>query len=257
MKKFLIALFFSSSMLSCKKNLTNPNSSLNSYSDTCGLNPLINFNCIGTPIGKFAECIKDVDGNVYKTVKIGTQQWMAENLKVSKYNDGSKIINVINSVQWSQLSSGAWVLNYNDEANNTKYGKLYNWYAVSPTTNGDKNVCPAGWHVPSKAEWKTLIDYLGGEEIAGGKMKEVDTSSWIKPNTNATNSSLFTALPSSFRSSDGSFNSFGIYSYLSSISEDDSDNIWSCCLNYYNDNVIGSYGGFSKKSGISVRCLKD
>ncbi|NDF60572.1 MAG: hypothetical protein EB100_05775, partial [Crocinitomicaceae bacterium] len=125
------------------------------------------------PTSGYGPNISDNDGNTYKTVYIGTQQWMAENLKVTKYNDGTSIPNISNNTQWSNLTTGAWSYYNNDVANNAKYGKLYNWYAVSPTTNGNKNVCPTGWHVPTDAEWTVLTDYLGGENVAGGKMKEV------------------------------------------------------------------------------------
>jgi hypothetical protein len=114
--------------------------------------------------------VKDIDGNNYKTVYIGTQEWMAENLKTSKYSDGTAIPNVIDNNQWSKLTIGAWSYYNNDAVNNTKYGKLYNWYTVNPTTNENKNVCPTGWHVPTDADWTVLTDYLGGNVQAGENM---------------------------------------------------------------------------------------
>ena len=119
--------------------------------------------------GKIGPKIKDIEGNLYKTVTIGTQQWMAENLKVSKYIDGTTIPNITDNTQWENNTTGAWSYYNNDAANNTKYGKLYNWYAVSKTTNDNKNVCPTGWYVPTDAEWTVLTDYLGGTTVAGGK----------------------------------------------------------------------------------------
>ena len=127
----------------------------------------------------------------------------------SKYNDGTIIPNIADDVQWWKLTTGAWSYYKNDAANNAKYGKLYNWYAVSPTTNGNKNVCPTGGHVPTDAEWTVLTDYLGGASVAGGKMKEVGITSWNSPNTDATNTSLFTGLPGGYRISDGNFNLIG------------------------------------------------
>ncbi len=115
------------------------------------------------------KSITDIDGNLYKTVNIGNQQWMAENLKVTRYNDGTAIQNIPDNTKWSNLTTGAWTYYNNDGANNTKYGKLYNWYAVSETSNGNKNVCPTGWHVPADAEWIVLTDYLGGD--AGAKIR--------------------------------------------------------------------------------------
>ena len=150
-------------LFSCKKESSNPtnNSTTNSNNTNpvnCIDNTNINFTCIGTPIGKFGDCIKDVDGNTYKTVTIGTQIWMAENLKTSKYNDGTDIPNVTIAKQWTELTTGAWC-NYNNSDSLGKiYGKLYNWYATNPTTNGNKNVCPSGWHLPNNTEWNSLID---------------------------------------------------------------------------------------------------
>jgi uncharacterized protein (TIGR02145 family) len=134
---------------------------------------------------------------------------MAENLKTSKYSDGTMIPNITDNTQWKNDSSGAWCYYNNDVANNAKYGKLYNWYAVSKTSNGNKNVCPNGWHVPSDTEWKVLTDYLGGDSVAGSKMKEVGTSSWYSPNTDATNTSLFSGLPGGNRNNNGNYNNIG------------------------------------------------
>ena len=156
MKQLILALTLTSALYSCKKETTTPNTSnptTPTNSVVCVDNPSINFTALGTPVGKFSDCIKDVDGNVYKTVTIGTQTWMAENLKVSKYSDGTPIPNITDNIQWSNLTTGAWSYYNNDASNNTKYGKLYNWYVVSPITNGNKNVCPSGWHVPTDAEW--------------------------------------------------------------------------------------------------------
>ncbi len=161
---------------------------------------LSNANPITKPTNGYGPNITDVEGNSYKTVYIGTQQWMAENLKVTKYNDGTAL-NIIGTTLLQDNTTGAWSYCNNDVANNAKYGKLYNWYAVSPTTNGNKNVCPTGWHVPTNAEWTVLTEYLGGESVAGGKMKEVGTTNWNSPNVDATNTSLFTGLPGGNRES--------------------------------------------------------
>jgi len=206
-------------------------------------------------IGSYGPNIDDVDGNSYKTVYIGTQQWMAENLKVSKYNDGSDIPNVTDAIDWGNLTTGAWTYYNNDAANNDKYGKLYNWYAVSPTTNGNKNMCPTGWHVPTDAEWTVLTDYLGGENVAGSKMKEVGTSNWKSTNTDATNSSLFTGLPGGYRGVSGNSVEIGNIGYWWSSTEYISSLSWSRYLNNKDGNVfkydVGMHDGFS------IRCLKD
>jgi uncharacterized protein (TIGR02145 family) len=200
--------------------------------------------------------ITDNDGNTYKTVYIGTQQWMAENLKTSKYNDGTAIPNVTDKIQWSNLTTGAWSYYNNDTANNAKYGKLYNWYAVRPTTNGNKNVCPTGWHVPLFDEWTILFDFLGGAKVAGGKMKEVGTTNWNSPNTGATNTSLFTGLPGGNRYVGGSYLIIGNGGGWWSSTEGATFDAWYCYLDSYNGDAFMSYGT-SKKDGLSIRCLKD
>ena len=142
--------------------------------------------------------VSDLEGNVYKTVQIGTQVWMAENLKTTKYNNGTTITNVTDQVAWQNLTTGAYCWYNNSITNKPAYGALYNYYVIK---NG--NVCPTGWHVPSNEEWDILITFLGGGAVAGGKMKEAGTSHWVAPNTGATNSSTFTALPSGARRSYG------------------------------------------------------
>ena len=208
------------------------------------------------PTSGYGPNITDVEGNSYKTVYIGNQQWMAENLKVSKYNDGTTIPNITEGTQWSYLTTGAWAYYNNDAANNAKYGKLYNWYAVSPTNNGYKNVCPSGWRVPSHAEWAVLTDYLGGDSVAGGKLREVGTTNWLSPNTSATNSSLFTGLPGGLRVANGNYSAISIRGYWWSSSEHGDPK---SAYGYYL--YCGSGSAFRneyfKKSGFSVRCLRD
>ena len=198
------------------------------------------------PSSGYGSDIIDIDGNTYKTVYIGTQQWMAENLKVSKYNNGNIISNIANT------SIGAWVYYNNDETNNVKHGKLYNWYAVNTG-----KVCPIGWHVPTDDEWTILTDYLGGANIAGGKMKEVGTVNWSSPNIDASNASLFTALPSGVISATGVFRFIGTEtSWWSSSMQPNSTSL---AIRYHlntNDGVANKYGTV-KNCGFSIRCLKD
>ena len=207
------------------------------------------------PTSGYGSNITDVEGNSYKTVYIGTQQWMGENLKTSKYSDGTTIPNITDNTQWAQLTTGAWDYYNNDAANNAKYGKLYNWYAVSKTTNGNKNVCPTGWHVPTDAEWTVLTDYLGGVSVAGGKMKEGGTTSWSNPNTDATTTSLFTGLPGGYRGSDGNYTNVGYVGFWWSSTENGTFNAWYRYLDYYDGIAIGNDN--SKRYGFSVRCLRD
>ena len=205
-------------------------------------------------IGKYGSGVTDIDGNVYKTTIIGTQEWMAENLKVSKYSDGTVIPNVSDSSQWSNDTTGAFCYYKNNVNNNVLYGKLYNWYVVSTATNGNKNVCPTGWHVPTDADWTVLTEYLGGSTIAGDKLKAVSTTGWSNlVNSETTNTSLFTALPGGYRLSNGFFLIGGNGSWWSSTL--DSGFVWSRDLNSGFDNVFRHHSITSQ--GLSIRCLKD
>jgi uncharacterized protein (TIGR02145 family) len=152
-----------------------------------------------------SQTVTDIDGNAYNTIIIGTQVWMKENLKTINYNDNSSIPLVTGNSEWNKLSTPAYCY-YNNDENKYKstYGTLYNWYCVNTG-----KLCPTGWHVPTDSEWTTLSKYLGGESVAGGKLKEKGTSHWNSPNTGADNSSGFTALPGGHRLSDGTFNYFG------------------------------------------------
>jgi uncharacterized protein (TIGR02145 family) len=220
---------------------------------TCSFN--ISVEDAAQTIGKPGPNITDAEGNTYKTVTIGNQTWMAENLKVSKYNDGTTIPNITDNTSWSNLTTGAWAYYNNNATNNAKYGKLYNWYAVSPTTNGNKNVCPTGWHIPTDAEWTVLTDYLGGSSVAGGKMKEVGTTSWDSPNTDATNTSLFTGLPGGYRNTDGNYENIRNDGYWWGSTEGTTVVAWYRNLGYSIGNAVRSAN--IKRSGLSVRCLRD
>jgi uncharacterized protein (TIGR02145 family) len=154
---------------------------------------------------KTLQALTDKDGNFYDTLTIGTQSWMTENLKTSRYNDSTLIPHVTENTEWIDLITPGFCWYENNFNNKAIYGNLYNWYTVATT-----KLCPSGWHVPSDAEWLTLIDYLGGESVAGGKLKEIGNSHWISPNTGATNESGFTSLPSGNRiGADGSFFNVG------------------------------------------------
>ena len=208
------------------------------------------------PTSGYGQNITDVDGNTYKTVYIGNQQWMAENLKTSKYNDGTVIPNVTDNTEWSNLSTGAWCNYENSDSLGRIYGKLYNWYAFSATSNGNKNVCPSGWHAPTDSEWTVLTDYLGGVNVAGGKLKDIGTKNWSNPNASATNSSLFSAIPGGNRVFNGNYEAIFYYGFWWSSTDNDTDVAWLRNLNY-------SHGGganinnYRKTHGLSVRCLKD
>ena len=193
----------------------------------------------------------DQEGNVYKTIVIGTQEWMAENLKTSTYRNGNAITNVTDNAQWFILSTEAWASYNNDSQFYCPYGKLYNWYAVADP----RNLCPAGWHVPSDTEWATLMNYLGGDSIAGGKMKTLSAQYWNSPNTNATNESGFSGIPSGYRNFDGTFGAIGFTGNWWTSSEINIYNSWYHIL-FYNDNNSQKYYS-NKRYGASVRCLRD
>jgi uncharacterized protein (TIGR02145 family) len=202
----------------------------------------------------------DQDGNVYKTITIGTQTWMAENLKVTKYRNGDIIPNVADSSEWNNLTTGACCDYKNDTKYTAIYGPLYNWFAV----NDSRNLAPIGWHVPTDEEWHTLILYLDTNAspfdsivsfIAGCQLKEKGTIHWISPNEGANNGTGFTGLPSGFRITNFSFTALGSVGVWWSSTEYFSTNAWFCFLLNYNNNVWCDY--YLKCSGYSIRCLKD
>jgi uncharacterized protein (TIGR02145 family) len=205
--------------------------------------------------------LTDIDSNVYKTITIGSQTWMAENLKTTKYNDGTAIPNITVDAKWYAATTGAYSDYNNTQANSTIYGRLYNWYAVDinaatkVASNGGKNVCPTSWHVPTDIEWTTLTTYLGGESVAGGKLKETSTTHWLSPNTGATNETGFTALPGGERLNMGSYDGVGnVGSWWSSTEFNYSDARYRA-MTYYATDAFRF--GSGKRAGFSVRCVRD
>ena len=206
-----------------------------------------NLNIAGTIYNK----ITDVDGNSYNTIVIGTQTWMAENLKTTKLNDGTNIPLVTSATTWGTLSTPAYCWFNNDEATyKVPYGALYNWF----TANTGK-LCPSGWHIPSDAEWTTFTDYFGGLSIAGGKMKEAGTSHWISPNIGATNESGFTGLPAGYRDKTSGFLNIGTYALWWSSTEINSTDSWGRGL-FNLDATVYRYNYYNNH-GFSVRCIKN
>lgn len=185
-------------------------------------------------------------------IVIGTQEWMAENLNVSIFRDGTPIPHVTNLSTWAGLTTPAWCWYNNDPAQGAVYGRLYNWYAVADS----RGLCPTGWHVPTDAEWTTLNDFLCGHTVAGGKMKTTGTTRWNSPNTGATNSSRFSALPGGLVGFNGTqFADIGTVG-----------NWWGANQNqhsfgymrYIMSNDASLYGGVTNLvNGLSVRCVKD
>ena len=183
-----------------------------------------------------------------QTVTIGSQVWTIKNLDVATYRNGDVIPQVQDENAWENLTTGAWCYYDNDTSNGTKYGKLYNWYAV----NDPRGLAPNGYHIPTDAEWTQLSDYLGGESEAGTKMKS--TRGWVE-NGNGTNSSGFSGLPGGYRYGDGPFYGIDDYGGWWSSSEFETNDAWGRDLSYYDGLVYRNYG--NKGSGFSVRCLRD
>jgi uncharacterized protein (TIGR02145 family) len=194
--------------------------------------------------------ITDIDGNSYDTVRIGDQTWMAENLNVSRFRNGDTIQEAKSDEEWEnalEIKQPAWCYIENNQANITKYGKLYNWYAV----NDPRGIAPSGWQIPSDEAWTILTDFLGGNELAGVKMKS--NSGWLNDG-NGTNSSGFSALPGGNRSI-GFFYALGEVGFWWSSTEDGPDYAWSRCLSWYKGNLTRK--NYWKVLGLSVRCIKD
>jgi uncharacterized protein (TIGR02145 family) len=194
--------------------------------------------------------VTDIDNNVYPTVTIGTQTWMAKNLQTTKYNDGSQIPRISDDVTWINMVTGAYCYYGNDSASYADYGPLYNWVAVKTG-----KICPTGWHVPSDAEWTILEEYLGGYLVAGGALKESGTAHWASPNTAASNSSGFTALPGGMRSGNsGSFESIKSSGTWWTTTAD-TVFVQARQMVYIAAGVSTIY--IKERHGCSVRCLKD
>lgn len=215
---------------------------------TIDISPSNGYNIIFNPDLTYGT-VTDQDGNIYKTIEIGNQTWMAENLRTTKYRNGDPIEIVTDRFKWEKLTTGSYCWQNNDITYKNNFGALYNWYAV----NDSRNIAPVGWHVPSDEEWKTLIDYLGGDNIAGAKMKENGQALWNNTNTDVTNESGFTAVPSGYRL--GRFDHLGYScSFWSSIQGDGSvawqyvlaSNIKSC-----------NQGCYPMYYGFSIRCVKN
>jgi uncharacterized protein (TIGR02145 family) len=197
------------------------------------------------------NCIADIDRNIYKTVTIGSQVWMAENLKVTHYRNGDQITSS-KGLSWPNTEEGAYCELNDHRGNIETFGLLYNGYAVMDS----RKIAPEGWHIPSDAEWLILIDYLGGQMVAGGKLKDTSIS-WIQPNIGATNESGFTALPGGYRTFYLEYKEAYISGYWWSSTEYDSESIYF----FYLRNSYPYTGGMTswhyKQVGFSVRCVKD
>ncbi len=193
--------------------------------------------------------VNDSEGNAYKTVRIGNRLWMAENLRVTRFRNGEPITNVPEDSRWMYQATAAWCSYDNDSAQAKQHGNLYNWHAVSDA----RGICPQGWHIPSDAEWQQLADALGGNAVAGGKLKS--TTLWDFPNAGATNASGFNATGTGIRLYTGNYNLMGFCVVFWSSTSGNKLLAWVRYLEYGNSKFTRTYYG--KTSGLSCRCVKD
>ncbi len=196
--------------------------------------------------------VTDIDGNVYDVIAIGTQIWMKENLRTTRYHDGTKIPEVTSYDVWKKLTTAAYSWYDNDSLYANPYGAMYNYYVVS--TN---KLCPVGWHVPANDDWTQLTDFLGGVTVAGGKLKEAGITHWDSPNADATNESGFTAVPAGYRSCTyGVWFSMGQDATWWSSSRYDNSSAWCRAITLYNTSDVQAFPN-DDGYGTSVRCIKD
>ena len=202
------------------------------------------------------KIIFDGDGNYYQVLTISGLSWTKQNLNVTKYRNGDIIPQVTDPAAWNKLSTGAWCYLNNDPANGAKYGKLYNWYAV----NDKRGLAPDGWRVASHGDWVSLTTALGGVNVAGDKMKETGTVFWPSPNSNATNSSGFSAVPGGSRDYLGTFDNRSLIGYWwtsSPVINSSSQFIWTVVLNANRSDciIVGTTASSTERAGFSVRCV--
>lgn len=220
--------------------------------DDNGFNPYLNTDLsYGT--------VTDIDNNTYATIKIGNQTWMAENLKTTKYNDGTPILNIKSPDGWKTATSGAWTYFNNDESYNKYYGKLYNYYAVE-----SNKLCPVGWHMPSQTEWNTLVNFLGGSPLAVGKLQSnTNIPNNILPwpmltdSTKVTNLSGFTSLPGGKQSHQTGSSVERINGFWWSSTWTSSYGGMGLFMGYNGESSIVTQLSFDKEMGASIRCIKD
>jgi uncharacterized protein (TIGR02145 family) len=210
--------------------------------------------------------ISDVDGNVYYTVTINDRIWMAENLKTTKYANGSPIALLESQSSWyaSTDTAMAYCWYNNDINNRSTYGALYNWRGAMKGNPGiiinpadRQGACPDGWHVPDKTEWTELVNFLGGDTVAGGKLKETGTKHWKDLNVGATNESGFTGLPGSHRSHYGIFENLGYSGYWWSSTEDPDASGMAYVRGLWGSVKHSNFNILAKRDAVSIRCIKN
>jgi uncharacterized protein (TIGR02145 family) len=210
-------------------------------------------NTAGTTYGNefvFHTDIQDRENNTYDVVLVGAQVWMADNLRVTSFSNGDAIPTTLADITAAVDPVYRWAYG-NDNNNVATYGLLYTWYVASDA----RNVCPTGWHVPTDGQLESMKTFLGGELVAGGKLKETGTTHWNTPNTGATNETGFTAVPGGYRFPDGPFASMGVSSYFWSTTPGIGALVWGQGLR--DINTVMLRGGYPPADGASIRCLKN
>lgn len=217
------------------------------------MRPLLLALFISIAVTSRGQTVTDYDGNVYNTITIGGQTWMKENLKVTHFSNGVAISTTLSPAATDSTSLFQWA--YNDDTDNiSTYGRLYTWFAVVNW----QNVCPLGWHVPDTTDWMTLTNFLGGDSIAGGKMKEMGLAHWMTSDTAVDNSSLFTGLPGGFRGNPSGYNQLGaLANFWSSTPFGSSSFQRGVCYNLHANHLYFAQSAAVANCGLSVRCIKD
>ena len=198
--------------------------------------------------------VTDIDGNVYNIITIGNQKWLAENLRVSHYNNGDAIETTSPASQdLTGQSDTKFQWSYNGNTTNlSTYGLLYSWNAITDS----RGIAPEGWHVPTESEWNELITFLGGENVAGGKLKATGNAYWISPNNGATNEVNFSAMPNGNRNVNGEFfdQQYHATWWTSTGNGNGSGNYK--MIHKDEAKIYSSYYG-DAKIAFGVRCIKD
>lgn len=200
------------------------------------------------PFPEPGSTVKDFDNNTYHPIVIGRQVWLIENLRTAHYNNGQPIIQVAGNYD----DGGCWDFNDNPETSNI-YGKLYNYFAITDS----RGICPIGYRIPTEEDWIILTEYLGGNFIAGGKLKHASLDYWKSPNDGATNESGFSALGAGFREMDGTFQAFGYTCYFWSSTAPPTSSQASALGLGYAEKTCGINSAGYKRAGFSVRCIME
>ncbi len=199
--------------------------------------------------------VTDIDGNTYKTIRIGNQVWMAENLRVTHYRNGDPILTTSpDTLDYSSETEPKYQFVYNNDKRNLKlYGRLYTWYAATDS----RNICPVGWHLPTIDEFKILDEALGGKNVAIGKLKAVGTEYWLSPNSDATNESGFNGLPAGWRAAKGRYGALGKYAHWWVANKQTDEYAFRMFLSYNDACYKNHLGSSDPQNAWSVRCVKD